>query len=298
MTISHPVVKDEIKWTTVNGYEFYTRLFLSVVQPPKATVLLLHGFGDRVDYYELMAQLFARSGIQVFGFDQRGFGLSGEKAGDMGNNHGIPTVVKDIAAMNKLAMADGVPHFIYGNSMGGMNALNYCLLHSNDDRIAGVIVQSPALRTFGAILPSASEVKSCEDDDANRLVMKSIEIDPNYYHDNQEMLNLVVAAGINVNDSALGTLVDMHNVGQSIIARAPHFTTPVLLTHGDGDLITDSSATQEFFDNLPGDHDKTLRMLDNCPYHVIHYLVEHGAELQHDYMLWILSRVESACETS
>ncbi|KAJ1950959.1 hypothetical protein FBU59_000432 [Linderina macrospora] len=294
MTILHPIVKDEAKWIPVNDYEFYTRLFLSVVQPPKATVLFLHGLGGRIDNHVEMARLFARNGIQVFGFDQRGFGLSGEKAGDMGNSHGIPTVVKDIAAMNKLAMVKGVPHFIYGISMGGTNALNYCLLHSSDSRIAGVIAESPGLRALGMLVPSPSEIKSCEDDDANRLIMKAVKIDLNTLHNNQEILNLMAAAGINIPDSALGTLVDIYTLGQSVIARAPHFTTPVLLIHGAGDPITDSNATQEFFYGLPGNHDKSLKILDNCPYHVIHRVVEHEAEIQEGYMQWILSRAKSA----
>ncbi|KAJ1951119.1 hypothetical protein EC988_004140, partial [Linderina pennispora] len=168
MTITEQIIEEETKWVTVNGYQFYTRLFKSAVQPPKATLLFMHGLGDQVDNYEILAPYLARAGIQFFGFDQRGFGRSGSKAGDLGDNGGMENVVRDIAAMNSLAMIDGVKHFMFGISMGGMHILNYCLLYNQDRHIAGIISQVPGLKVLGLLVPSDEDVKSCEEDSANR----------------------------------------------------------------------------------------------------------------------------------
>ena len=49
---------------------------------------MVHGFGEHITRYDRMFQYLAEHGIQSYAFDQRGFGQSGQKAGDFGNNHG------------------------------------------------------------------------------------------------------------------------------------------------------------------------------------------------------------------
>ncbi|KAJ1955260.1 hypothetical protein EC988_001979 [Linderina pennispora] len=292
MAISQSVVEEETKWVTANGYEFYTRLFKSVVQPPKATLLLMHALGDRVDNYTEMAQYFAHVGIQFFGFDQRGFGKSGSKAGDLGDNGGVDSVVKDIAAMNRLAMIDGVKHFMLGISMGGMYVLNYCLLYNQDGHIAGIISDAPALKTLGVLIPSNEEVKSCEEDSASRKIKKTCGFKPETLFNNKAIVERWERDDLSLNYSALGTLVDIHTVGPRIAARASDFITPVLLAHADGDSITDPNATRKFFADLPDSLDKKLKIIENCPFHVITGVVGHELELVDEYTQWILSRVE------
>ncbi|ORX72655.1 hypothetical protein DL89DRAFT_264866 [Linderina pennispora] len=151
-----------------------------------------------------MAQYFAHVGIQFFGFDQRGFGKSGSKAGDLGDNGGVDNVVKDIAAMNRLAMIDGVKHFMFGISMGGMHVLNYCLVHNQDGHIAGIISDAPALENSGLLVPSDEET----------------------LFNNQAIVEQWERDDLCLNYSTLGTLVDMYTVGPRITARASDFITP------------------------------------------------------------------------
>ncbi|KAJ2468508.1 hypothetical protein EV174_006297, partial [Coemansia sp. RSA 2320] len=128
-------VDEVMEWVESENRKFYTHVFKATTQPPVATLTIVHGLGEHIDRYEDMARAFARSGIQVLGFDQRGFGKTGRQCGVLGDNEGLDTVASDIALMNKRVSVDGVPHFLFGHSMGGLNVLNYCLQRNDDGQV-------------------------------------------------------------------------------------------------------------------------------------------------------------------
>ena len=49
---------------------------------------MIHGFGEHIGRYNRLFTYFAQNGIQAHGYDQRGWGQSGKKAHEFGNNHG------------------------------------------------------------------------------------------------------------------------------------------------------------------------------------------------------------------
>ena len=55
-----------------DGMQFYTRTYAS--SSPRAVVLFVHGFAEHVGRYEWAHGEYARQGVSVFAYDQRGFG--------------------------------------------------------------------------------------------------------------------------------------------------------------------------------------------------------------------------------
>ena len=55
--------------------QFYTRTYAS--SSPRAVVLFVHGFAEHVGRYEWAHGEYARQGVSVFAYDQRGFGRTG-----------------------------------------------------------------------------------------------------------------------------------------------------------------------------------------------------------------------------
>ena len=97
-----------------------------------AKVVFVHGYSDHVGRYYGFFPHLASSGIQVFGWDQRGWGRSVHKPSDRGETGPTSRVVADIAAFieDKLAAAPvGAPLFVMGHSMGGAGAIYLGVKH-------------------------------------------------------------------------------------------------------------------------------------------------------------------------
>ncbi len=56
------------------GHSFHTRTFPAT--QPKAVIIFVHGFADHIGRYTEFLAMFPSSGITVFAYDLRGFGLT------------------------------------------------------------------------------------------------------------------------------------------------------------------------------------------------------------------------------
>ncbi|KAI8323064.1 alpha/beta-hydrolase, partial [Martensiomyces pterosporus] len=272
-------------------HKLYTRLFKSTAQPPLATLTLVHGIGEHVDRYESVARSFARSGIQVLCFDQQGFGKTGHRNGNLGDNGGPNCVIEDIALMNKHASIQGVPHFLFGHSMGGLNALRYCLERNHDGHVRGVVASAPALLPGKTITPPKLLVFLLKQVVKVAPGMtKKTDITMDMMTSNKEEVERFNASKYNLDYSTLRTLNTIVTAGEEVSRRAPEFSTPVFLVHGEGDQITDCEATCKFFEGLPEGLDKDIRVIEGCNYHEIHFEQDLGFDLFDAYQTWIIRR--------
>ncbi|KAJ2800365.1 hypothetical protein H4R21_003202 [Coemansia helicoidea] len=284
-------VEEVTEWVTVDTRQLYTRLFRAAAQPPVATLTIVHGLGEHIDRYDAMARTFARNGIQVLGFDQRGWGKTGRKCGRLGDNEGLDTVCADIALMSKRVAIDGVPHFLYGHSMGGMNVLNYALAHNADGHVRGAIASSPALLPGRPLLPSRFVVAMLH---AVARVAPSIQkntgITVDMLTSNKTEIDRFNAAIENLSHCTLGTLSNVLRGGADVIKNAPRFKTPIYLVHSTGDKATDCEGSRQFFAALPDDLDKEYNEIES-EYHELHFEEDIGPDLIDTYKQWILNRL-------
>ncbi|KAJ2781116.1 hypothetical protein H4R18_003058 [Coemansia javaensis] len=284
-------IEEVVEWVERDKRQFYTRLYKAAQQPPVATLTVVHGLGEHVDRYEDMARALARAGIQVLGFDQRGFGKTGRRCGRLGDNEGLDAVCRDIAAMNERVRVEGVPHFLLGHSMGGMNALNYAFSHNADGHVRGVIASAPALLPGRPLLPSRFLVTLLH---ATARVVPSVQkntgITTDMLTSNQAEVDKFNAAVENIGHCTLGTLSCVLRRGQHLIKNAPQFSTPVYLVHAKGDKATDFEGTRLFYDALPASLDKEFSQVES-DYHELHFEEDAGPGLIDTYTQWILSRL-------
>jgi acylglycerol lipase len=54
----------------------------------------------------------AQIGIRAHGYDQRGFGKTGQRNGILGHSEGFKTVLNDLEAANKRVRVDGLSHIL------------------------------------------------------------------------------------------------------------------------------------------------------------------------------------------
>ncbi|KAF4969454.1 hypothetical protein FSARC_3312 [Fusarium sarcochroum] len=87
--------------------------------PIRAKLVHVHGFSDHVQWYDDVYRILASQGIEVFGFDQRGWGRSVRQPSQKGNTGTTQRVIADIAAFIESKLPSETPVFVLGHSMGG-----------------------------------------------------------------------------------------------------------------------------------------------------------------------------------
>ncbi|KAF5590495.1 YJu3 serine protease [Fusarium subglutinans] len=129
--------------------------------PVKANLVHVHGFSDHVDWYNDVYRIVASHGIQVFGFDQRGWGRSVKQPSDKGNTGPTSRVIADIAAFIESKLPSDVPVFVLGHSMGGGEVITlaadpqYAKLVS---RVRGWLLEAPFIGFAPEEVPSSFKI--------------------------------------------------------------------------------------------------------------------------------------------
>jgi acylglycerol lipase len=112
--------------------------------PAWATLLIVHGLGEHVGRYDHVARQMAAAGIEVHGFDLRGFGASG------GPRAYVPRwslLHDDLEARLAAVRAEspGLPLILYGHSLGGLIVLGYALAEGPRALPDALVLTSPGL---------------------------------------------------------------------------------------------------------------------------------------------------------
>ena len=134
-------MEQEINLKSVSGEELWGKLKRDP-KTSRAVVVLAHGLGEHIQRYEHVAKAFDRRDFALMGFDQQGHGKSGGKRGVVAGNDSL---LRDLESAIQLAkqLAPGKPVFLYGHSMGALEALYYGL--KSQESVQGIIATSPAL---------------------------------------------------------------------------------------------------------------------------------------------------------
>lgn len=126
------------KHRMTDGTSLFTRSWAH--EDPIATVLLVHGVSEHTGRWEHVADFLVGEGFEVFGFDQRAHGESGDGILDIED---FTLFVDDVADMIASVRTEGRPFILYGHSMGGLiSVLHAESAHPQPDLI---VLSAPAL---------------------------------------------------------------------------------------------------------------------------------------------------------
>jgi alpha-beta hydrolase superfamily lysophospholipase len=109
---------------------------------PWATLLLVHGLGEHSGRYEHVGARLAEAGIDVYAYDQRGFGASGGRRAWVDRWSRFQDDLAERLAATRTAAAGG-PVVLYGHSLGGLVALGYAL--TDRPSLDALVLSAPAL---------------------------------------------------------------------------------------------------------------------------------------------------------
>ena len=270
----------ELNFEGYEGLPLHSRVWEP--ESPRASVLIVHGFGEHGGRYAPVAEEMAASGIAVMAHDNRGHGLSGGRRGLLMEWEEFRGDT-DAAAKQLAGLHPTVPMFIFGHSLGGTIALDYILNTNSIPR--GAIISAPALGKPG-ISPVLLAFGKFLTLVAPRMTVHT-KLDTESVSRNPEECRLYREVPL-VHDFASPKLSSQLGlVQQEIFAQAPHFPCPLLMSYGTADRLAPRKPIEDFFD-VAGHSDKDLRIFPDA-FHELHNDIIRDEVLKL-YIEWILKR--------
>lgn len=139
-------VEAESGTITVAGNERYFHRWTPRAVSPWASLTLVHGFGDHGGRFAGMGTSLASFGIAVHTMDLVGHGRSPGRRGCIESYEQLLNEVSD-SLYHSMSQFPKIPHFLFGQSMGGNLVLNLALRRPEVvSPTYGMIVGSPMLK--------------------------------------------------------------------------------------------------------------------------------------------------------
>lgn len=208
----------------------------------RAMVIMIHGLGEHIGRYSMLADKFMQEEIGFMGVDLPGHGLSDGSRGHI-RDYQLLYEMADILYGESSNRFPGIPLFIYGHSLGGGIVLNYLL--RKDPEIHGAIVSSPWLKLAFEPSPSKKKLAALTKKFFPALTMSNGLIPEHLSRDNnivKEYLDDPL-----VHDRISVSLIDgAFSAADEAMGEASKLKKPVLIMHGTDDKICSPAGSAEF----------------------------------------------------
>lgn len=267
--------------------------------PVKAKLVFVHGFSEHINRYNDFFPKLNEHGIEVYSWDQRGWGRSVKKNSQRGLTGPTSTVIADVAAFVEDKLPSDVPVFVMGHSMGGGEVLTLAGDASYDkvvSQVRGWILECPFIGFSPEEEPSSAKIFM------GRLVGKLLPkqqlkhvVPPEHLSRDQAVVESVRNDPLCHNTGTLeglASLLDRTAALSSGTIKLGKNVQSVLLAHGKSDMTCSFDAAMKFVENQSEVQDKESKAYDGA-YHQLH--ADHCKdEFAKDVVDWILARSENA----
>jgi len=266
-------------FTTSDGVALHSVRLMPRV-PPRAAVVVVHGFGEHVGSFSDALPVLAGEDRAAFAYDARGHGRS---PGARGHLDAWETFPADLSAFLGFVRerAGAAPIFLLGDSLGTITVLDLALREPACCR--GAIVCGAPLGAVGAS-PIVIAVARALARLAPRLPLNP-RLDLTNISRDEARAHAYVNDGVyHQRATSRGIVVALDAIA-SVRARAGELRTPLLMLHGSADVIARPDAA--FFD-AAGSADKTRRVYDGARHNL--FQETNREEVLRDIASWIDAR--------
>lgn len=238
---------EELYEVNSRGVEIFSKSWLPENSYIKALVCFCHGYGDTCTFFfEGVARKLASCGFGVFAMDYPGFGLSEGLHGYIPSFDSLVNdVVEHFSKIKEKPEYHGLPSFLFGESMGGAVVLK--VHFKQPDAWNGAILVAPMCKIADNVIPPwpvkqfligiaklLPERKLVPQKDLGEMAFR----DPKKLQ--QTKYNAIAYKG----NPRLRTAVEMLRTTQEIEQRLPEVSLPLLILHGEADIVTDPSVSK------------------------------------------------------
>ncbi|XP_027357384.1 caffeoylshikimate esterase-like [Abrus precatorius] len=242
------------------GLEIFSKSWLPKGSPLKALVCYCHGYADTCTFYfEGVARKLASSGYGVFALDYPGFGLSDGLHGYIPSFENLVNdVIEHFTKIKEQKEYQHLPSFLLGESMGGAIALN---IHFKQPTAwDGAALIAPLCKFAEDMIPhwlvKQILIGVAKLLPKTKLVPQKEEVKENIFRD----VNKRKLAPFNVllykDKPRLGTALELLKATQELEQRLEEVCLPLLIMHGEADIITDPSASKALYEKAKIDDKK------------------------------------------
>lgn len=277
------ITRTERTFSGVGGIEIVYDVWTPPT-PPRAVIVLAHGYGEHARRYDHVAQRFGEAGFATYALDHRGHGRAGGKRVRVRH---MKEFVSDYRQLVQRSRDEnpGVPVIVLGHSMGGGIVFAYGVEHSDDYDL--MILSGPAIaahtgvskakaiigKAIGSIFPNLP-IEAIDADAVSRDpdVVAAYKSDPLVYRGK-------VPAGI-----GKALLV----VSEKMHLLAPGITAPLLVVHGEEDKLVSAEGSKRLVEHV-GSHDVELKIYPDL-FHEVFNEPERDRVLD-DVVSWIQARL-------
>jgi len=274
------MLHSERNFIGANGLELYYQTW-SPNKMAKAMVGILHGLGSHSGWFSTLADALVMQGYAVYGMDLRGHGRSpGQRAYI---NHWAE-FREDFDRFRQLMLCQhpDLPCFALGHSLGGIILLD-AVLH--DHALAGLVLMAPSLKPTG-VPPwrlAIGQVLS--------WIYPQFTLDTGIPQSAGSRDPAIIAA---YNRDPLchrkGTarlVTEFLKTIEWIEINLPKLQTPVLILHGERDIVTPAAESRIFFEQLPITNKEYLEYAD--AYHDLHL---DAPQVANDICNWLDRQIQ------
>jgi alpha-beta hydrolase superfamily lysophospholipase len=192
---------------------------------PKATVVITHGVAEHSGRYEHVAQALNAAGYAAYAQDARGHGQSVGFPGDMGTDPELP--LADLVSLCTRVRAEHEVVFCLAHSMGTLFALP-AVAEMTVGTLRGLVLSG----TVGAPGPASEQLMT-----EGRVPPESISRDP-------AVVKAYVDDPLVFEKTPPELLALAGDVTAKFFEAIPKITIPVLLVHGEEDLLCGLAGAQ------------------------------------------------------
>ncbi len=244
-----------------------------------AKLVIVHGLGEHITRYDVIARDFTSQGIEMVGFDQRGHG---KNPGIKGHVESFELFLKDLEEFINGEVENTVPLFMLGHSLGGLIAARYAEEYPSS--IRGLVLSSGAF-TYENVSPFLRTLVNLLSPILPRIHFSN-GIKPTTLSRNEKIVEEYVNDPLVHNKITPRLAHEMFKNVDLLFERVKNLRMPVLLLAGERDSVVPSSATQKLFKLLTS-KDKELEIFPGA-YHEIFCDPEHKIAFRTRIIKWIL----------
>ena len=253
----------------------------------RAVVIGVHGLVDYSHSFAMPAEAWRKEGIATYAYDQRGHGDTPQR----GIWPGTGRLVADFGAAAALIRArhPGVPIFASGTSMGGAVVLA-AMARSDAPELDGIILEAPAVfsrPTMPFYYPPGMWMLA-HSVPGFRWPLREIQ---KTFTDNQEIVRELQRDALVQQDIRMDMLYGLFDLMDTAYAAPARVKVPVLLLHGDKDVLIPRKPIADVAGRLPADRTRFIVYPDG--WHIL-YRDLQAARVHRDVAAWIKARTPRA----
>jgi len=243
-----------------------TQLFYRFCHDPnnKAGVVVCHGLGEHSGRYKNLYEKLTPGGYSYFALDHRGHGRSTGKRGRIRDFDQYVFGMKRLVDFAREKIG-GKPLFLFGHSLGGLIALQFCLRFP--ETVRGLITSGPLLKLSLEVPPLKSAVGKILSGILPQLALGS-EIDAVFISHDPEVIRDYENDPLVHDRISTRLFTEFIASMKAAQSRAAAMEMPLFMMHGGDDRLTHPEGTKQFF-NAASSKDKTLKIYDGLFHELI-----------------------------